>query len=75
MLEGCKTDKPIVGFHAEDLLPELAKHNAAMRDLANITMIEPTDKQLAGLGFNATVRDELVVKLGGSFKRVIKIKF
>jgi hypothetical protein len=38
-------------------------------------MIEPADSQLSGLGFNATVRDELVVKLGGTHKRMVKIKF
>ena len=27
------------------------------------------------VGFNATVKDELIVKLQGSFKRTIKIKF
>jgi hypothetical protein len=74
MLQNCKTDVPIVSFHTEDLLPELAKNNAAMRDLAYMTMIEPTNKQLAGLGFNSTVKDEIILKLTGSFKRVVKIQ-
>jgi hypothetical protein len=38
-------------------------------------MIQPTEKQLSVLWFNATVRDELILKLSGSFKRVIKVKF
>ena len=74
MLQNCKTDVPSVSFHTEDLLPELAKNNAAMRDLAYMTMIEPTNKQLAGLGFNSTVKDEIILKLTGSFKRVVKIQ-
>ena len=40
-----------------------------------IFMIEPTDKHLAGLGFSATVKDELIVKCSGNFKRMLKIKF
>jgi len=38
-------------------------------------MLEPTDNQLAGLGFNATVKDEVILRLKGNFKRVIKVKF
>jgi hypothetical protein len=43
--------------------------------LGDTNMIAPADKQLSGLGFNATVRDELVVKLQGTHKRTVKIKF
>lgn len=75
MLDGCKCPTSIRSFHAENLLPELAQHRKVLEVLGNTTMISPSDKQLSGLGFNATVRDELIVKLQGSFKRVIKIKF
>ena len=75
MLDKCKTDKTIRGFHAENLIPELYQHRATLEVLGNTTMIEPTDKQLSGLGFNSTVSDELIVKLQGTFKRLIKIKF
>jgi len=75
MLEGCKTPNSIRSFHNENLLPELAQHRKVLEVLGNQTMIEPTDKQLSGLGFNATVRDELIVKLQGTHKRIIKIKF
>jgi hypothetical protein len=65
----------IRSFHAENLIPELAQHRKVLEVLGNTTMIEPATTQLSGLGFNATVKDELVVKLQGSFKRTIKIKF
>jgi hypothetical protein len=75
MLDKCKCPVSIRSFHAENLIPELANHRKVLEVLGNTTMINPTDKQLSGLGFNATVKDELIVKLSGSFKRVIKIKF
>jgi len=75
MLDGCKCPTDIRSFHNENLLPELAEHRKVLEVLGATNMIKPTDKQLSGLGFNATVRDEIVVRLQGSFKRVIKIKF
>ena len=75
MLETCKSPVPIRSFHNENLLPELAAHRKVLEVLGNTSTIESTDKQLSGLGFNATVRDELIVKLQGTHKRVIKIKF
>ena len=75
MLDGCKTPSSIRSFHAENLIPELAQHRKTLEILGNTTMIEPKDEQLSGLGFNATVREDLVLKLYGTFKRIIKIKF
>lgn len=75
MLDGCKCPTSIRSFHAENLIPELVQHRKVLEVLGNTTMISPTDKQLSGLGFNATVSDELIVRLQGSFKRVLKIKF
>lgn len=75
MLDKCKTEDSIRSFHAENLIPELAQHRKVLEVLGNTTMIEPSEKQLSGLGFNSTIKDELIVKLQGSFKRVIKIKF
>ena len=75
MLDKCKSPTSIRSFHAENLIPELAEHRKVLEVLGNTTMIEPADKQLSGLGFNATVRDELIVKVQGSFKRMLKIKF
>jgi hypothetical protein len=75
MLDKCKCPTSIRSFHAENLIPELAQHRKVLEVLGNTTMIEPTDKQLSGLGFNSTVSDELIVKLQGTHKRVVKIKF
>ena len=75
MLDGCKSPVSIRGFHNENLLPQLAEHRKVLEVLGAINMIESTSKQLSGLGFNATVRDELIVKLQGTHKRMIKIKF
>lgn len=76
MLEGCKTPTSIRSFHVENLIPELVTHRKVMEVLGTTNMIEPNSgKELSGLGYNATVRDELIVRLSGTHKRVIKIKF
>lgn len=75
MLDGCKCQERIRSFHNENLVPELATHRKVLEVLGASNMIDPSEKQLSGIGFNATVKDELIVKLQGTFKRVIKIKF
>jgi hypothetical protein len=75
MLEGCKSPVSIRGFHNENLLPELAAHRKVLEVLGAMNMIESTNKQLSGLGYNSTVRDELILKLAGSHKRIIKVRF
>lgn len=75
MLEGCKSPTSIRSFHNENLIPELVAHRKVMEVLGASNMIEPVEKQLSGLGFNATVKDELIVRLSGTHKRVVKIKF
>ncbi len=75
MLDRCKSSSSIRSFHNENLLPELAQHRKVLEVLGTTNMIESADKQLSGVGFNATVKDELVVRLQGTHKRVVKIKF
>lgn len=74
MLQGCKNDNPVRGFHNEHLISDLLEHRKVLDVLGNSALIEPTNNQLAGVGFNATVRDEIVLRLQGSHKRVVKIK-
>jgi len=75
MLTGCKCPTSIRSFHNENLIPDLLQHRKVIEVLGAKNMINPSEKQLSGLGFNATVRDELVVRLQGTHKRVIKITF
>lgn len=75
MLDGCKSPISIRGFHNENLRSDLLTHRKVMEVLGSTTTVVSAEKQLSGLGFNATVRDELVVKLGGTHKRMVKIKF
>lgn len=75
MLDKCTCPTSIRSFHAENLIPELAQHRKVLEVLGNTTMIQSSGKQLSGLGFNSTVKDELIVKLQGTHKRILKIKF
>jgi hypothetical protein len=75
MLDDCKAPHPIRSFHNENLNADLAAHRKVMEVLGTTNMITPSDKQLSGLGFNATVRDEVILKLSGTHKRTIKVKF
>lgn len=75
MIDDCKIESDIRSYHIENLNSELAAERKVLEPLATTIMIKPQDKQLSGLGFNATVKDELIVKLQGTHKRVLKIKF
>lgn len=75
MLDGCVCPNKIRSFHNENLIPELAEHRKVLEVLGTTNMIESDGKQLSGVGFNATVRDEVILKLHGSHKRVVRVKF
>lgn len=75
MLEGCKATSDVRGFHNENLIPDLLAHKKVMEVLGNTNNIPSTAKQLSGLGFNSTVHDELIVKVQGTHKRLLRIKF
>ena len=75
MLDGAKAPRAIRGFHNEFLTADLLDHRKVMEVLGQTQQVESTDGQLSGLGFNATVRDEMVVRVIGKDNRVIRIKF
>ena len=75
MLDGAKAPRAIRGFHNEFLTADLLDHRKVMEVLGQTQQVESTDGQLSGLGFNATVRDEMVVRTTGSDSRIIRIKF
>jgi hypothetical protein len=75
MLDGAQSPAPIRSFHNENLKSDLLTYRKVMEVLGNSTMVESKTKELSGLGFNASVKDELILRLKGSHKRVIKVKF
>lgn len=75
MLEGAQSSQTMRSFHNENLKGDLLAHRKVMEVLANTTMVESKPKELSGVGFNSTVRDEVILRLKGSHKRVVKIKF
>lgn len=75
MLDGAKSPNSIRSFHNENLRAELLDFKREMEILGLIKQVESTEGQLSGLGFNCTINDELIVRLSGTFKRVLKIKF
>lgn len=74
-LEGAQAQKSMRSFHNENLKGDLVVHRKVMEVLANTTMVESVQDELSGIGFNATVRDDLVLRLKGSHKRVVRVKF
>lgn len=75
MIQDCKTPDAMRAFHVDQLNSELMSVRKAIDLLGNYKMVEPSDKQLSGVGFNNTQRDELVVRVTGTHKRVLKIQF
>lgn len=74
-LEGAQAQKSMRSFHNENLKGDLVVHRKVMEVLANTTMVESTQEELSGIGFNSTVRDDVVLRLKGSHKRVVRVKF
>jgi len=75
MLDKYKIDSPIRSFHSENLNAELTETRKTLERFGAVNMLEPADKQLSGVGFNATVKDSLIVKLAGSHKRTVRVNF
>jgi hypothetical protein len=75
MLDGCMSDAPARGFLNEFLKEELNVHRKVFEVVGSKMMVEPSDKQLSGLGFSSTQRNSLVCRVKGKFTRIIKVMF
>ena len=75
MLDGCLNDGTARGFYNEFLREELTPHRKVIEVVGSKMQTANSEKQLSGLGFSTTQRNELLVKVTGSFSRVIKVVF
>lgn len=75
MLDGCKNDGAARGFYNEFLKPELSPHRKVLEMVGASLRLAPANDQLSGLGFSATQRNDVVVRVKGTFTRTLKVMF
>lgn len=71
MLEGAKTKDPLMMFHPEQLVESLHEYRKVMEMFSKKNMVTAEEKQLAGVGFNATLPNDLIVRIDG--KKLINL--
>ncbi len=74
-LEGAVSDEDARPFFNEFLKNEFTENRKVFEVLGSKLRVERTNNQLSGVGFSVTQRNDMIVRVDGNFKRIIKIKF
>lgn len=75
-LDGCRNDGSARGFYNEFLHSGLEPHRKTMEIVGSRMRTDENDEnQLSGVGFSSTQKNSVVIRVGGSFNRVVKVVF